>query len=111
MKTVPKTASPPVVQQTVPQQRGIMSEIAANASSIAIGHTMGRMLSGALGLGGAPVVNSESNGAVLEQSSGAGCDDHSKRFLDCMASHHDDVSACQSYLEMMKACQESQQRI
>lgn len=47
--------------------------------------------------------NSYGNAYANEQAS-VRCEADSKRFMDCMAAHHDDLGACYSYYEMLKAC-------
>ena len=76
---------------------------------------MGRTLTGAASslFGGSESAPAE-NSAPTNQYSGnstnntsVACDSDSKAFLDCMSKNSNDVSACQFYLDMLKACQEN----
>lgn len=78
----------------------MLSNILQTAAGVAVGHTVGRMISG--------VFEGNGNNAAATTTateSPVQCQADTKRFLDCMQNNHDDVSACQTYLEMMKQCQ------
>lgn len=49
--------------------------------------------------------SSNANATAAANESPVQCQADTKRFLECMQQNHDDVSACQNYLEMMKQCQ------
>lgn len=78
-----------------------MSNILQTAAGVAVGHTVGRMISGIFeGNGSAnPSASTAANESPVQ------CQADTKKFLDCMQQNYDDVSACQTYLEMMKQCQ------
>lgn len=44
--------------------------------------------------------------AANNNNSKSHCQVDTKRFLDCMSQNYDDVAACQSYLDMMRQCQQ-----
>lgn len=89
-----------------PPQQGIMSQIATTAAGVAIGQTAGRMLTG-LFTSGSEVVNSTPSNDIVQTNhqTALRCEADTKKFVDCMSAHHDDLNACYSYYEMMKACQ------
>lgn len=86
----------------VAQSGGMLSNILQTAAGVAVGHTVGRMVSG---LFEGNSVDSNSNAAQTTQNTPVQCQADTKRFLDCMQQNYDDVSACQNYLEMLKQCQ------
>lgn len=88
-----------------------MSQIATTAAGVAVGHTVGRMMTG-LFSPGSDALNSTSPNETIQTTSQTtmGCEADTKRFVDCMSAHHDDLNSCYSYYEMMKTCQ-SQMRV
>ncbi len=80
----------------------MLSNILQTAAGVAVGHTVGRMVSGLFeGTASETTANSTSNTSQSEPV----CQVDTKRFLDCMQNNYDDVSACQTYLDMLKQCQ------
>lgn len=95
----PAAPQPQVIQV---QSGGILSNILQTAAGVAVGHTVGRMVSGLFeGNSGAANNNNEASNSGSEPI----CQVDTKRFLDCMQKNYDDVSACQTYLDMLKQCQ------
>ena len=90
----------PVVQA---QSGGIMSNILQTAAGVAVGHTVGRMVSGLFESGNSSTPSESA--PQTSQNTPIQCQPDTKRFLDCMQQNYDDVSACQNYLEMLKQCQ------
>lgn len=92
-----------------------MSQIATTAAGVAAGHLVGRMVGG-LFMGGsesAPAAPMEQTvGTPMQQfaqaplSGAPQCQQYSKLFLQCMEQNGNQVSTCQDYMDMMKACQQ-----
>lgn len=121
---------------------GFLRDVVTNATSIGIGHTLGRALSGALGLyptgssgeaaalpspayeaapqqqqqqyyGQASTANPSQNSfsdSLQRDTNNGPCAYDSARFVECMTARSDDVSACQTYMDLLKACQQTQSR-
>ena len=88
------------------QNGGILSNILQTAAGVAVGHTVGRMVSGLFeGSSNNNSIDGVSNSNAYEDPSTKACQVDTQRFLDCMSRNYDDVSACQNYLDMLKACQ------
>lgn len=103
-KPIATTPPAPIIQV---QNGGILSNILQTAAGVAVGHTVGRLVSGLFegnGNSDSSAVNSQSQAQAQAQTP-IQCQGESKRFLDCMSQNYDDVAACQSYLEMMRQCQ------
>lgn len=109
------SAQPQAIHVNQPQQ-GILSQIATTAAGVAVGHTVGRMVTGLFSGGNSPseapgeastnqpaLANNHGSAYSNEQAS-VRCEADNKRFMDCMAAHHDDLNACYTYYEMLKAC-------
>ncbi|CAE6343989.1 unnamed protein product [Rhizoctonia solani] len=95
-------------QQAQAQQRqpGLLAQMAATASSVAVGSTVGHGLSNMLfgGRGEAPVEQqAPPQQQYAPQNSGLSCDFQAKEFTKCM--EHGDINTCGWYLEQLKACQ------
>lgn len=97
-------AQAPVVQA---QSGGMFSNILQTAAGVAIGHTVGRMISGVFESGNSVAASaaSDNNASNAAQNAPIQCQSDTKRFLDCMQQNYDDVATCQNYLEMLKQCQ------
>jgi len=99
-------AQPPAVHQ--PQQPGMMAQMAATAGSVAIGSTLGHGLSNMLFGGRSQEVAAPAQEAPVQQQGYApaptSCDAYAKNFTKCLDATSD-VSACNYYLEQLKACQ------
>jgi hypothetical protein len=102
--TTPTQQPPIIVQQ--PQQ-GILSQIATTAAGVAVGHTVGRMVtslfSGGSG-GGAPLVEGGQGTAAVSER----CAPDVQQFVECMSKHHEDMASCQHFYEVMRQCAQSQ---
>lgn len=96
-----QAAQPPAVQTQ--SGGGMFSNILQTAAGVAIGHTVGRMISGIFDSGASAATTD--NGAQITQNAPVQCQSDTKKFLDCMQQNYDDVSSCQNYLEMLKQCQ------
>ncbi|CAE6474508.1 unnamed protein product [Rhizoctonia solani] len=95
-------------QQAQAQQRqpGLLAQMAATASSVAVGSTVGHGLSNMLfgGRSEAPVEQqAPPQQQYAPQNSGLSCDFQAKEFTKCM--EHGDINTCGWYLEQLKACQ------
>lgn len=82
-----------------------MSNILQTAAGVAVGHTVGRMVTGLFSGGNDVAQPAETVTDSYTRTAPAQCQSDTKRFLDCMSQNYDDVAACQSYLEMMRQCQ------
>lgn len=92
--------------QAGPQQ-GIFSQIMTTAAGVAVGHTVGRMITGLFPGGAASVAPGEvahADGAAATAAAQERCAPDVKRFVECMQERHEDLSACQQYYDMMAAC-------
>lgn len=102
--SVPTKAPAPAVAPNVQSQSpGILSNILQTAAGVAVGHTVGRMVTGLFDGGSS---NEAASQYVSESSDSKHCQADTKRFLDCMSQNYDDVAPCQSYLDMMRQCQQ-----
>ncbi|KAF8762030.1 chch domain protein [Rhizoctonia solani] len=96
-------------QQAQAQQRqpGLLAQMAATASSVAVGSTVGHGLSNMLfgGRSEAPVEQqAPPQQQYAPQNSGLSCDFQAKGgFTKCM--ENGDINTCGWYLEQLKACQ------
>lgn len=105
-RTTPAAATqsqPIIVQQ--PQQ-GLLSQIATTAAGVAVGHTVGRMVTSLFsGSGSGEGVASAGSGgnATAER-----CAPDVAQFVECMNKHHEDMAACQHFYEVMRQCAQSQ---
>lgn len=81
----------------------MLSNILQTAAGVAVGHTVGRMVTGLFegNNSSEPAAAATTNTSQAEPI----CQVDTKRFLDCMQKNYDDVSACQTYLDMLKQCQ------
>ena len=77
----------------------MLGQIASVAVGSAIGHTVGRMITGGIS------AMSGSDHAPSYESSDV-CQDDSKAFMQCMSENDNNISACQFYLDMLKSCQQ-----
>lgn len=91
-----------------------MTQIAANAASIAAGRMLYDGMSSAVGgmFGGgsskADDVPAQQDQPMQQstQQSSSGCADQTRLFLDCMRDHYDDATgACADYLQALRSCQ------
>ncbi|KAG9093914.1 hypothetical protein FRC07_011402 [Ceratobasidium sp. 392] len=96
--------------QARPQERqpGLLAQMAATASSVAVGSTIGHGLSNMLfgGRGEAPPAEYQQpvqQQQYQPQNSGLSCDFQAKEFTKCMETG--DINTCGWYLEQLKACQ------
>ncbi|CCO31218.1 Mitochondrial intermembrane space cysteine motif-containing protein MIC17 OS=Saccharomyces cerevisiae (strain ATCC 204508 / S288c) GN=MIC17 PE=1 SV=1 [Rhizoctonia solani AG-1 IB] len=96
-------------QQAQAQQRqpGLLAQMAATASSVAVGSTVGHGLSNMLfgGRSEAPVEQQQAppQQQYAPQNSGLSCDFQAKEFTKCM--ENGDINTCGWYLDQLKACQ------
>lgn len=109
-------AAAPPTPVYVPQQQGILGQIATTAAGVATGHVIGRMVTGLFSGGSgaeveAPAITN-ANSVVSPTDSLASrpvapqCAEYSKLFLQCMDQNGNQLSTCQDYMDMMKACQQ-----
>ncbi|KAI8897491.1 hypothetical protein BC833DRAFT_593545 [Globomyces pollinis-pini] len=100
----PVQAAPPApVPAAAPQGPGMMASIAANAASIAIGHTVAQGVSGMLfGNSSQPAPQ---QAAPVQQAQAPACEPDQKAFMKCLETNSNDINACQFYLDMLKQCQ------
>lgn len=101
----------------VPQREGIMTQIATTAAGVAAGHVAGRLISNMFSGGSSEAAPTEqssisSSSAPMQQfaqparSVAPQCQEYSRLFLQCMEQNGNQVSTCQDYMDMMKACQQ-----
>lgn len=97
----PAQPQAPVAHPPTYQQPGVFSQIMTTAAGVAVGHTVGRMITGLFpgSSGAAPGEVASGDMATQER-----CGPDVKRFVECMREHHEDMAACQQYYEMMAAC-------
>lgn len=103
-------SNPPATSNATSSGSSMMKDIVSGASQIAIGHTMGRALSNMFGLtggssGDVPVLQqqqeTQQNNNILMN-----CEVDNARFMDCMQAKNDDLTACQVYYDLLKACRD-----
>lgn len=104
------------------QGPGMMGQIAANAASIAVGHTMARGIGNALGWNGSSQQPAEAAAAPQsvqapydqnqgyaqqqqQQQAPNACENIAKDFANCLTATKGDAAPCQYYLDQFKACQ------
>ncbi|CAE6529828.1 unnamed protein product [Rhizoctonia solani] len=94
--------------QAQQRQPGLLAQMAATASSVAVGSTVGHGLSNMLfgGRSEAPVEQQappQQQQQYAPQNSGLSCDFQAKEFTKCM--EQGDINTCGWYLDQLKACQ------
>ena len=103
--TTPKVASqsPSVAMQSQPTQGGFLARVAETATGVAVGHVVGRALTGA-----ASMVMGNGSSTPAEESfknDEVGCQPQLSQFLACMDRNKEgDLSACQFYMDMLSQC-------
>lgn len=110
----PQPAPTQVGQPTMAQGPGLMGNIASTAAGVAIGHTMGHALTGALGLRGdggateqqaAPLAGEQQPQSATQHPYGQNdCKFEMEQFLACAQSQSNDLSLCQGFSEVLKEC-------
>ncbi|KAI9193581.1 uncharacterized protein BJ171DRAFT_525123 [Polychytrium aggregatum] len=94
-----------------PQQPGLFAQMATTAAGVAVGsavgHTIGAGLTGLFsGSSSTPQEVAPAPAAPQQQNfGGASCDADQKAFMRCLDANSNDISACQFYLDQLKACQ------
>ncbi|CAO3631237.1 unnamed protein product [Cunninghamella blakesleeana] len=119
----PQTAAPPVVHQQAPQQPGLFAQMATTAAGVAVGSAAGHAITGAASslFGGgsssepAPAPQEQQYQPQYQQAppqqqyqapQGAACEADAKAFTRCLEDNSSDITACQWYLDQLKACRE-----
>ncbi|KAI5834212.1 hypothetical protein K523DRAFT_348270 [Schizophyllum commune Tattone D] len=94
-------AAPPAQSQAP----GIMSQIAATAGGVALGHGISNMLFGGSSSAPAEQQQAPAPAAPAQQQFGSGvnCEVQAKDFTTCLEKA--DLPSCTYYLEQLKACQ------
>lgn len=109
-KPAPTQVSQPAMAQ---QQPGLMANIASTAAGVAIGHTMGHAITGALGMNGrqeAAPVEAQQQGQLNQQQNpytqggNQPCKFELDEFLACTQAHSNDLSLCSGFNEVLKEC-------
>ncbi|KAJ2715420.1 hypothetical protein H4R19_001218 [Coemansia spiralis] len=98
-----------------PQQPGMFAQMATTAAGVAVGsavgHTLGHAVTGMFGgsssnEASAPQQQQQAVASYSQPAAGS-CDIAAKDFTRCLESTGNDMSACDYYLGMLKACQSS----
>lgn len=95
--------------------QGFLSRVAETATGVAIGHVVGRALTGAASslFGGSSSQELATNNNFSESSTSAmtpsmntepNCQPHLSQFLACMDRNNQDPTSCQLYLELLGQC-------
>ena len=95
-KAAPPLQKAPAVASV--QQPSMLGQIASVAVGSAIGHSVGRMLTGGVGamMGGETEKESEPQKV---------CQDDTKAFMNCMSENNNNLNFCQFYFDMLQQCQ------
>lgn len=114
------TAPPPAYSAAQPQQQqgrspGLFGQMASTAAGVAvgstIGHTLGAGISGLFGGSSAPAEPVEQQVAPIQQSNystqSVQCDVDARNFTRCLEDNGGNMTACDFYLQQLKACQEA----
>ncbi|KAI7882767.1 hypothetical protein K492DRAFT_57403 [Lichtheimia hyalospora FSU 10163] len=110
-----QAAHPP---QPVHQGPGLFGQMASTAAGVAVGsavgHTLANGVSGMFGGGSqqetAPDQSYQQQAPQQQyqqqQQQPLSCDENAKALTKCLSDNNNDVSACQWYLDALKACQQ-----
>ncbi|KAF9180016.1 Coiled-coil-helix-coiled-coil-helix domain-containing protein 2 [Haplosporangium sp. Z 767] len=115
-------AQPTAMAQPAPQQPGMFAQMATTAAGVAVGsavgHTIGAGITSMFGGSGSseaapepqqqqsvPQYQQPMYNAAVPASAAVSCETDAKAFTKCLEANGNDMSACQWYLEQLKACQ------
>ena len=104
----PPTMAAPMHAPVPHSQPGFLARVAETAAGVAIGHAAGRAITGLFSGDSSASQAASPSEPMMTQSSSNGksalCDPHVQSFMKCMDEHHQDLSACQIYMDMLKSC-------
>ncbi|KAI9298349.1 hypothetical protein K502DRAFT_6894 [Neoconidiobolus thromboides FSU 785] len=99
--------SPQASAQSQPRQPGLFAQMASTAAGVAVGSSIGHSIGNLFG-GSSEPAPAEPQQAHYNQSNetygGGSCQNELKQFTNCMEQSGNDISVCQYYLDMLKAC-------
>ncbi|KAF9298182.1 hypothetical protein BGZ88_007665 [Linnemannia elongata] len=107
-------AQPSAMAHPAPQQPGMFAQMATTAAGVAVGSAVGHTIGA--GITSAPEAQQQQqqapqyqqpmyHNAAVPASTAASCETDAKAFTKCLEANGNDMSACQWYLEQLKACQ------
>lgn len=111
--------APPQSSYAQPQQQakqpGMFAQMASTAAGVAvgstIGHTLGAGITGMFGGSSAPAEPVQQDVAPIQQSNyntqSVQCDADARNFTRCLEDQSGNMTACDYYLQQLKACQEA----
>ncbi|KAL0077983.1 hypothetical protein J3Q64DRAFT_1767175 [Phycomyces blakesleeanus] len=122
----PTQQNPPAVQQQQSGRPGLFGQMASTAAGVAVGSTIGHTMAGGISsmFGGdrsepvdqqgqsAPQDYQQNQSYPQQQNyqastpGASACETDARQFTKCLEQNNNDVSACQWYLENLKACQQ-----
>ncbi|KAF9432997.1 hypothetical protein BGZ76_010023 [Entomortierella beljakovae] len=119
-------AQPTAMAHPAPQQPGMFAQMATTAAGVAVGSAVGHTIGAGLtsmfsGSGSSEAAEPQQQqqsapqyqqyqqpmyqNAAIPAATGASCETDAKAFTKCLEANGNDMSACQWYLEQLKACQ------
>ena len=103
-----KPANQVASQPRVVQGQGMLGNIASTAAGVAIGHTMGHMITGAISGSGSSEVQVEGSEPVAAssqqfQQQQSPCQFEMQQFLNC-SQQQSDLSLCEGFNQILKEC-------